>query len=280
LQESDVCGLTLGYRQRSVVVPSREGVLAWDPRQYLKFGGERLRPAQDLLGRVALEHPRDIVDLGCGTGTVTALIRARWPDAHVRGVDNSQSMLERARAAVPGVTWETADLATWAPAAPVDLLVSNAALHWLGDHAMLFPRLVSHLNADGMLAVQMPAQEAAPSHRIGHTLAENERWRSRLQGLVRRRPLLEPDEYYSLLRPNVSALDMWFTEYVQALGGDNPVAEFAKGSFVGVWLSALPGDDARDFEAEYRRQIAAAYPPRADGVTLFPFRRFFLIARR
>jgi trans-aconitate 2-methyltransferase len=126
----------------------------------------------------------------------------------------------------------------------------------------------------------MPAQHAAPSHRIGHALAEDERWRGRLQGLVRRHPLLEADEYYSLLRPNVSALDLWFTEYVQALTGDNPVAEFAEGSFVGVWLSALSGDDARDFEAEYRRQVAAAYPSRAGGVTLFPFRRFFLVARR
>jgi trans-aconitate 2-methyltransferase len=254
--------------------------MAWDPQQYLKFGGERLRPAQDLLARVALEHPRDVVDLGCGTGTVTALIRARWPEARVAGVDNSREMLDRARAAVPGVEWRAADLATWAPPAPVDLLVSNAALHWLGDHATLFPRLVSHLNPGGVLAVQMPAQDDAPSHRIGHALAENERWRGRLQGLVRRHPLLAPDEYFSLLRPRVAALDLWFTEYVQALAGDNPVAEFAKGSFVGVWLSALPDSDARDFEAEYRRGVAAAYPPRADGVTLFAFRRFFLIARR
>ena len=97
---------------------------------------------------------------------------------------------------------------------------------------------------------------------------------------MRRRPILEAHEYYSLLRPQVSSLDLWFTEYVQALTGDNPVAEFAKGSFVGAWLSALSADEARDFEVDYRQRIASAYPACSDGVTLFPFRRFFLVAQR
>ncbi len=158
--------------------------------------------------------------------------------------------------------------------------MSNAALHWLDDHAALFPRLLSHLRPGGMLAVQMPAQHAAPSHQIGYELAESAPWRERLQGLVRRRPILEADEYYALLRPRAAALDLWFTEYIQTLTGENPVAEFTKGSFVGAWLSALPDAQARDFEAEYRQRIAAAYPPRADGVTLFAFRRFFLLAQR
>jgi trans-aconitate 2-methyltransferase len=253
--------------------------MAWNPEQYLKFGGERLRPAQDLLTRVTLEAPRDIVDLGCGTGSVTALIRSRWPEARVAGVDSSQPMLERARAALPDVVWQQHDLAQWSPAAPVDLLVSNAALHWLDDHTTLFPRLLSCLRPGGMLAVQMPAQHAAPSHRIGYQLAQSTRWRDRLQGLVRR-PILEAHEYYALLRPHAATLDLWFTEYVQALSGANPVAEFTKGSFVGAWLSALSAAEAREFEAEYRRQIAAAYPPCADGVTLFPFRRFFLLVQR
>lgn len=254
--------------------------MAWNPEQYLKFGGERLRPAHDLLTRVTLEAPRDIVDLGCGTGSVTALLKARWPEARTVGVDNSQPMLERARAALPDVVWELHDLAQWSPAEPVDLLVSNAALHWLDDHATLFPRLLSCLRPGGMLAVQMPAQHAALSHRIGYELAESARWRDRLQPLVRRRPILEPHDYYALLRPQAATLDLWFTEYIQALCGANPVAEFTKGSFVGAWLSALSDVEARDFEAEYRRQIAAAYPPSGDGVTLFPFRRFFLLAQR
>jgi len=254
--------------------------MVWNPEQYLKFGDERLRPAHDLLNRVSLVAPRRIVDLGCGTGTVTALLRARWPQAEIVGVDSSPAMLERARAALSDVAWKLDDLQQWTPAEQVDLLVSNAALHWLDDHATLFPRLLSHLTPGGVLAVQMPAQHHAPSHEIGYELAESPRWRERLRHLVRRRPILEAHQYYSLLRPLASSLELWFTEYIQTLSGDNPVAEFTKGSFVGTWLSALRADEARDFEADYRRRIALAYPSGADGLTLFPFRRFFLIAQR
>ena len=254
--------------------------MSWNPQQYLKFGSERLRPALDLIARVRLEAPRHVVDLGCGTGNVMSLLRERWPHAHLVGVDNSEPMLERARATLPDATWKLADLAAWAPEAPVDLIVSNAALHWLDDHPALFPRLVSYLAYGGVLAVQMPAQHRAPSHTIGYDLAESARWHDRLQPLVRREPILQPAPNNGILRPHVSSLELWSTEYLQVLSGENPVAEFTKGSFVGVWLAALAEDEARTFEAEYRRSIAAAYPKTPEGATLFPFRRFFLIAQR
>jgi trans-aconitate 2-methyltransferase len=254
--------------------------MSWNPQQYLKFAAERLRPAYDLLARAPVETPWHIADLGCGTGTVTALIKDRWPQAHIAGIDSSQAMLDRARAAVPEVTWELGDISKWTPAVPVDLLVSNAALQWLDHHETLFPGLVSKLNTGGVLAVQMPASHDSPSHRIGYELAESDRWRSRLKGLVRRHPILDPGDYHEILRPHISVLDLWTTEYVHALTGENPVAEFTKGSFVGAWLSALPEPEAREFEAQYCSAIAAAYPQRPGGVTLFPFRRFFLIAKR
>jgi trans-aconitate 2-methyltransferase len=254
--------------------------MSWNPQQYLKFGDVRLRPIHDLLARVDLDAPRRIVDLGCGTGTVTAIAKARWPNAHITGVDNSQAMLDRARTAVPDVEWQLADLNHWTPSEPPDLIVSNAALHWLDDHHTLFPRLLSQLAPGGVLAVQMPAQHNGPSHQIGYDLAESPRWRERLQGFVRRRPILDAPDYYAALRPLAAALDLWFIEYVQALKGDHPVAEFTKGSFVGVWLAELTPEEAREFEGEYRARIAKAYPPAADGVTLFPFRRFFLVAQR
>src|SRR5438067_11505087 len=119
--------------------------MTWNPQQYLKFGGERLRPAHDLIARVPLAQPQQIVDLGCGTGAVTELLRARWPDAHITGVDNSAAMLERARQSLPDVSWQLQDLAHWKSAAPVDLIVSNAALHWLDAHAALLPQLISQL---------------------------------------------------------------------------------------------------------------------------------------
>ena len=252
---------------------------AWDPAQYLRWSDHRLRPAVDLLQRVPLTSPARVVDLGCGTGNVTALLRARWPAAEVTGVDASPAMLERARTSDPEVEWVQADVATWAPPATVDVLFSNAALHWLDDHATLFPRLVSAVAAGGVLAVQMPRNFGEPSHTSIHELAVQPRWRDRLEKLVRPEPTKPPADYWELLAPRVTALEVWETIYTQALAGEHPVADFVKGSWLKPFLDALDPGERPAFENAYRARLASAYPPRADGTTLFPFRRLFIVAQ-
>ena len=136
----------------------------WNPGQYLKFAGHRLRPAVDLLARIDIESPGAVFDLGCGPGNVTALLAERWPEADITGVDGSADMLARVGADHPGISWIEADIGAWEPAQAADVLYSNAALHWLDDHGALFPRLMGHLNPGGVLAVQMPGNHAQPSH--------------------------------------------------------------------------------------------------------------------
>src|SRR5262245_42625243 len=136
--------------------------MPWDPTQYLKFADQRLRPALDLLNRIDLADPAEVYDLGAGAGNVTRHLRARWPHAHVTGVDNSEAMLAKA-AEAPGIDWQRADLATWRPPRPADLLYSNAALQHLGEHERLFPALLALLAPGGVLAAQMPVDHAAPS---------------------------------------------------------------------------------------------------------------------
>jgi len=252
---------------------------AWDPAQYLKWSDHRLRPAVDLLQRVALPSPAQVVDLGCGTGNVTALLRARWPAARVTGVDASPAMLQRARASDPAVDWREADVATWKPASPVDVLFSNATLHWIDDHATLFPRLLTLVASGGALAVQMPRNFCEPSHTSIYEVVREGRWRERLEKLIRPEPTKPPEYYWDLLRPHVSALDVWETVYTQALTGPHPVAEFVKGSWLKPFLDALDPSERPVFENAYRARLARAYPPRADGTTLFPFRRLFIVAR-
>ena len=251
----------------------------WDPAQYLKWSDHRLRPAVDLLQRVPLTSPARVVDLGCGTGNVTALLRARWPQARVTGIDGSPAMLERARASDAGVEWQKADVATWTPPAPVDVLFSNATLHWLDDHAELFPRLLTGVAPGGALAVQIPRNFSEPSHTSIHELAREPRWRERLEKLVRPEPTKPPEFYWDVLARRVRTLDVWETVYAQALSGDNPVADFVKGSWLKQFLDALDAADRPVFEAAYRARVARAYPPRADGTTLFPFRRLFIVAQ-
>jgi trans-aconitate 2-methyltransferase len=252
----------------------------WDPAKYLEFAGPRLRPAIDLLARVPLAAPAAVYDLGCGAGNVTKLLVERWPGAAVTGVDGSPAMLATARAAAPAVTWQQADLGAWRPPRPADLLYSNAALHWLDGHERLFPRLMADLASGGVLAVQMPRNHGAPSHTEMVAAAAAGPWRERLAPHLRTRPVAEPSVYHDILAPHAARLDIWETEYLHVLEGENPVVEWTRGSALKPLLDALEEPHRSAFLAEYAMRIARAYPPRPSGRTLFPFRRLFFVATR
>ena len=254
--------------------------MSWDPAQYLKFAGERLRPALDLLARVALEAPATVVDLGCGAGNLAPLIAARWPRAQVIGVDSSPDMLAKARADHPRVQFVRADIGAWRPERPVDVLYSNAALHWVDGHERLLPALLGSLAPGGVLAVQMPRNFGAPSHTSIVETIEQGPWRARLEPLVRREPVHTPGAYWRALHASCAELQIWETEYLQVLTGDNPVAEYTKGTWLKQFLDRLEGAERAAFEADYRARVRAWYPPETDGRTLFPFRRLFIVAQR
>lgn len=251
----------------------------WNPQQYLTFERHRLRPAVDLLSRITLQAPADIVDLGCGTGNITRIIHERWPHARVIGVDSSAAMLTKARQADIAVEWQEHDIGDWRPQQRFDLIYSNAALHWLPDHETLFPRLMGHLKPGGHLGVQMPGNFTAPTHTLVYEAARSGPWRDTLEPLIEPPPVMEPADYYWVLAPYSEQLDIWETTYMQLLEGENPVAEWTKGSWLKPFLDALKEPERGRFEAEYRRRILEAYPPGANGKTLLPFRRIFIVAK-
>ena len=253
---------------------------SWNPQQYHRYADERLRPAADLLARVLLDDVGSIYDLGCGSGRATALLARRWPAASIIGIDSSPGMLAAARREVTSAKFLEADLARWTAPAPADLLFSNAALHWLDDHARLFSRLMSQLRPAGFLAVQMPRNHDQPSHQAMIRSAEDGPWHDKLRSLLRPSPVADPSSYHAMLRPLSRRLDIWETTYLHELEGENPVAEWTKGTALKPLLDALEEPMRSDFEAAYRARIAEAYPPSAPGRTLFPFRRLFLVAER
>jgi trans-aconitate 2-methyltransferase len=252
--------------------------VAWDPAQYMKFADHRLRPAIDLLNRIDLARPTEVYDLGAGAGNVTRLLKQRWPEARVTGVDSSREMLARAAQAAPDIVWQHADLAAWRPERPPDLIYSNAALHWLGDHDRLFPALLSVLAPGGVLAVQMPRNFAARSHTAIADAARSGPWRATLEPLLRPAPVAEAVFYFDLLTTRAAALDVWETEYLQVLEGEHAVKEWTKGTWLRPLLDALEEPARSRFETTYADLVARAYPRRPDGRTLFPFRRLFLVA--
>jgi trans-aconitate 2-methyltransferase len=254
--------------------------MSWDPAQYLKFAGERMRPAVDLLSRIAAQSPATVLDLGCGAGNLAPLILARWPQAKLTGVDSSPEMLARARAEFPQADFVQGDIARWRPAAPVDVLYSNAALHWLDGHDRLIPGLFAAVKPGGFLAIQMPRNFNAPSHTTIVEAIERGPWRAKLEPILRREPVAAPGEYWRMLEGRAARLEIWETEYLQVLRGENPVAEYTKGTWLRQFLERLDGPEQAEFEADYRKRVAARYPPQADGRTLFPFRRLFIVAQR
>ena len=253
---------------------------AWNPAQYLRFGNERLQPAIDLIGRIPLESPGVIYDLGCGTGSGTVLLKERWPLADVTGVDASNTMLERTQTLESPVSWQQADLNTWEPGTPPDLLFSNAALHWLDHHEVLFPKLVSMLAPGGILAVQLPANFSAPSHTSIAETVQSGVWRDRLEPHLRENPVLDGGAYYDLLSPLSTKLDMWETTYYHVLTGPDPVLEWTKGSILTPLLPLLDEAERESFLQGYGSKVAQAYPQRDDGKTVLPFRRLFMIASK
>jgi trans-aconitate 2-methyltransferase len=248
----------------------------WDPETYLVYADERGRPFVDLLNRVGASAPDRVVDLGCGPGTLTALLSARWPAADVLGVDSSPEMVARART-VPGPRFQAGDLRTWEPEAPVDVLFSNAAYQWVPGHLELLPHLVGHVRPGGWFAFQVPGNHDQPSHVLLRELADDPRFASQTRG-VARPASHEPAVYAGVLRGLGLMVDAWETTYLHLLTGEDPVFTWISGTGARPILAALPDGLRTTFVEEYKALLRAAYPPGEHGTDL-PFRRVFVVAR-
>jgi len=254
--------------------------VTWDPKIYLAFGGARTRAAAELLGRIDSETPCAVADLGCGPGNSTELLAARWPQAAIDGIDSSPAMLREASKTAVRARWIEADVGRWTPGTLYDVIYANATLHWVPDHVALLPRLLSNLAPGGILAFQVPRNFREPSHAIMQTLAADPRWSARLEGVGDWWNVLEPEQYYAILEPHCTSIDIWETRYLQCLEGDDAVYRWVQGTGLRPYADALDGADREDFLREYRSRVADAYPCRASGVTLFPFQRLFCVAKK
>ena len=256
-------------------------MMAWDAAAYLHFAGERTRPAADLLTRVPLDDARRVVDLGCGPGNSTALLRARYPDAEIVGIDSSSDMLAQAREAVPSAAFVEVDIATWKPDAAPDLIFANAVLQWLPAHEHLLTRLMNFLAPGGCLAVQMPDNLDEPSHRLMRSVAAAGPWARRIDdaAAVRTR-IAAPEIYYDWLCAAGGEVDAWTTIYRHPLADARAIVAWLKATGLLPFLAPLDAEARAGFLAAYEGEIARAYPTRSDRRVLLSFPRLFLVARR
>lgn len=252
----------------------------WDPGQYLRYADERGRPFVDLVARIRSDA-RTLVDLGCGPGQLTPVLRQRWPHAHILGLDSSPEMVAAAQRdnTDPLTRYEVADAATWKPEEGVDLLVSNAMLQWIPGHEDLLLPWADLLASGGTLAFQVPGNFGAPSHRLLWEIARAPAYAPHLVGLGPRAQVLDPAGYLALLSSPGWSVEAWETTYLHVLPGEDPVFEWISGTGARPVLQALPADARVAFEADYKAALREAYPRQEHG-TVLPFRRIFVVASR
>ena len=258
----------------------------WDPAQYLHFADERSRPFYDLAARIGATAPGYVADLGCGPGQLTSSLAVRWPAAEVIGIDSSAEMIRAAQQADYGeaarsgrLSFVVGDIDDWQPARPVDVIISNAVLHWVPNHMALLPRWAACLAPAGWLAFQLPGNFDQPSHAVLRELAGSARWRDQLAGVELNRQAGDPADYLDLLARLGLIVDAWETTYLHVLQGSDPVTDWYKGSGLRPVLAALDAADAQAFLTEYSQQMQKHYPVAPYG-TVLPFRRVFVVAQR
>ncbi|MCL6650408.1 MAG: methyltransferase domain-containing protein, partial [Chloroflexi bacterium] len=212
-------------------------------------------------------------DLGCGTGELTAMLAARLPDAHVEGLDSSTAMLERtAQYASARVSFRLQDIGAIEDYSSYDLVFSNAALQWVPDNEGVMARMLAQLRPGAQVAVQVPKNEAHPSHAVSLDLAREEPFRTLLGGFERWSHTLSLERYAELLYQHGFREQVCFEKiYGHELPSTADVVEWVKGTSLNSYLSRLEGEGKERFLAEYRRRLFASIGERAPY--FYPFRR-------
>lgn len=252
----------------------------WSAKQYSMFEQQRTRPVRDLVAAIPTRDVKIAIDLGCGPGNSTEVLAERFTHARITGMDSSEDMLNDARQRLPELAFELADIGSWNPEQTYDVILANASLQWVPDHAQLYPRLVSRLNPGGSLAVQTPDNLEEPAHRLAREVASNGPWADKIASV--KHPDRHPAAYYfSLLQRYCTEVDVWRTTYHHPLaGGHAAVVEWFKGSALRPYLQKLDETEQQAFLDAYLNAISQAYPALEDGTVLLPFPRLFIVAVR
>jgi trans-aconitate 2-methyltransferase len=252
----------------------------WNPELYARFAAERRRPFEDLLALVSPVPGGRAVDLGCGPGALTRVLHEKVGASATLGIDASDAMLAKAAAnAGDGVTFERGDIADFAPAAPFDLVFSNAALHWVPDHPALLERLTRAVAPGGQIAFQVPDNFGHPSHRTAEEIAGREPYRSALSGAAHSRHVLAPETYSAILdRLGYAEQDIRLQIYGQRLPSRDDIVAWVEGSLLSEYRRRLPPETFARFLEDYRNALFAKVPD--ERPFYFTYRRILAWARK
>lgn len=252
----------------------------WNPAQYEKFIADRTQPAIDLAERLTSLSPKNILDLGCCSGSSTKVLINRFPDARITGADNSEEMLSKAKERCPGVEFINADASgdLHEITEKYDIVFSNACIQWLPDHRELLPRLTTLLKNKGRLAVQIPMQREHPVHIILNELVRTEKWKHRI--VPRQYNNLTTAEYFDVLSTISDDFTLWETTYCHRMPDYDSIIEWYRGTGLRPYLEQLSPADGDEFVSDVYSELKRQYVPQKNGEILFRFPRLFFIVTR
>lgn len=252
----------------------------WNSEQYLKFKAQRTQPAIDLAARLG-GSPREIIDLGCGPGNSTRVLKNRFPGAHIIGADSSENMLARAREENPDLEFSPLDLNGDLSAfdGRFDVAFSNACFQWVQNHRELLPRVFGLLKPGGTLAVQIPMNFDEPIHRIITKISESEKWRGKFPE-KRIFYTLTQSEYFDILSELTDDFELWQTTYFHRMPSIESIIEWYRSTGLRTYLAALSEEDGKRFVADTSAELEREYPKQKNGEIIFRFPRFFFVARK
>ena len=251
----------------------------WSAKQYSKFKNERTLPAIDLANAIKHDNVRTALDVGCGIGNSTAVLKRRFPNAKIIGADNSDDMLKSARENYPELEFIKLDAEKDIPdiSDRYDVVFSNACIQWIPDHRLLIKRLMGLLEENGVLALQIPLQDIHPMHKIIKSVAGSEKWAKKIP-VPRIFYTLTEEEYFDILSELSGNFRMWVTTYFHAMPSHHSIVEWYKGSGLRPYLEQLDDGDKSEFEKDVLTETQKIYPVQQNGEIIFKFPRLFITA--
>ena len=251
----------------------------WSAEQYSKFEKERTLPAVDLADAIHINDPKKIIDIGCGIGNSTAVLRKNFPHAQIIGADSSEDMLNTAKKDHPEIEFIKLDAEKELSGLSADFYIvfSNACIQWIPDHRKLLKSLMALLKPDGILAIQIPQQRKHPMHKVINAVAGTEKWRDKIKQ-TRVYNILSEEEYYDVLSELSGDLRIWETVYFHDMLSHSSIIEWYKGTGLRPYLEQLNDTDKQSFEHDVLQETEKVYPLQRNGHIIFRFPRLFFTA--
>lgn len=254
----------------------------WNPDSYLNFANERLQPVIDLVNKINLVKPKRILDIGCGPGTSTIVLKQKWPNAEVIGIDNSVAMIEAAKKKYPMINFSCVDATSdLSYLGMFDLVFSNALLQWLPHQDKQIETYFQQVNKNGILAFQVPCTATMPMYTQLKSLIQTLKWKKYFKALEAVYQVHDIKYYYNSLCTDTNHINIWKSEYVHVMREPYDIVEWHAGAGLRPYLQCLKSEKLiASFLEDYEENLREVYKAGKDGKILFSFPRLFMIAQK